>query len=329
MNRIDRLTAILIHLQSKSRITIEELEDRFELSRRTIFRDIKSLLESGVPIGGDAGSGYFIVEGYHLPPVVFNKEEAATLLIAAKFINQNADGETNRLMDEAMRKVRAVLKYSDRHYLEALDDRVEIIGSPSVSKQGFPDSHISTIQLALASKKILDISYYSSYNDSYTDRQVAPLGLVYYSGRWHLIGHCELRKEMRDFRTDRIQKLRISSKDFNPSDHPDFLNFTTGMLGGTDAKEATIRFSKKEARFIQDQKYYYGFLEEKEVDDAVEMKFVTPHYEFLARWLLSFLDEITVLSPSELQGLMASYSHQLAEHHQKYFEVDSRSNLNM
>ena len=67
--------------KAKPRVPIDELEERFEVSRRTIFRDIKSLMEAGVPIGGDAGDGYFIVEGYHLPPVVFNKEEASAILL--------------------------------------------------------------------------------------------------------------------------------------------------------------------------------------------------------------------------------------------------------
>ena len=96
MNRIDRLTAILVHLQSKSRVPLEELEDRFEVSKRTIFRDVKSLMEAGVPIGGDAGEGYFIVEGYHLPPVVFNKEEAAAILVGAKFIQKNGGEQINK-----------------------------------------------------------------------------------------------------------------------------------------------------------------------------------------------------------------------------------------
>ncbi|MFY0600074.1 MAG: YafY family transcriptional regulator [Cyclobacteriaceae bacterium] len=318
MNRIDRLTAILVHLQGKSRVTLAELENRFEIGRRTIFRDIKSLLETGVPIGGNAGDGYFIVEGYHLPPVVFNREEAAALLIGAKLIAQNADSETNKLVDEAMLKVRAVLRHSDRNYVETLDDCIQILGSRSNSMHGFPDSQISNIQLALATKKVISISYYSNYNDKVTSRKVNPLGLVYYSNRWHMIGYCQLRKDMRDFRTDRIQKLDITTEEFDPKNHPDFSSFTHGMLGGTDAKEATIIFSKYAARFIQDQKYYYGFIEEKEVADGIEMKFITPQYDFIARWVISFSKEATIVSPGELQEMVAKYSQEAAEHHEKY-----------
>ena len=315
MNRIDRLNAIMVHLQGKSRVPLVELEQRFEMSRRTIFRDIKSLIASGVPIGGDAGEGYFIVEGYHLPPVVFNKEEAAALLLAAKLINQNADAHTTKLVEKAMTKVRAVLRYGDRDFLEALDSKIQILGSPLVMKQGFPDSHISDIQVALATKMVIAISYYSNYNDSTTKRHVEPLGLVYYSSRWHLIGYCRLRKEIRDFRTDRIQTLSIINEPYRIEDHPDFLSFTTGMVGGTDAKEAVVRFSKTIARFIEDEKYKHGFIEEHDAGESIEMKFITPHYDYFGRWLLSFADHATVVAPDELKQIVAKHSQTLFEHH--------------
>ena len=105
MNRIDRLNALLIHLQSKSRVTLIEIENRFEIGRRTVFRDIRSLMDAGVPIGGDAGEGYFIVEGYHLPPVVFNREEASALLMGAKFVEKGADSETVQAFNQSMERI--------------------------------------------------------------------------------------------------------------------------------------------------------------------------------------------------------------------------------
>lgn len=315
MNRIDRLTAILIHLQGKPRVPLEELENRFEVSRRTLFRDIRSLLESGVPIGGDAGEGYFIVEGYHLPPVVFNREEAGAILLGAKLMERYTDQKTNNIFGEALYKIKAVLRYHDKEYLEKLEETIAVVSSPAVPELGFPDSHISEIQLALASRKILKISYYSNYNEQTTHRQVEPLGLVYYSGRWHLIGYCRLRKDLRDFRTDRIQKLEIMQEGYAPENHSSFKDFLSNMLGGTDANEAIVRFSKRASRFIQDQKYYYGFVEEEKLEDQVEMKFVTPNYQFLARWLLMFGNEVVIISPANLHDHMASFSKTLYEHY--------------
>ncbi|MEM8896019.1 MAG: YafY family protein [Bacteroidota bacterium] len=320
MNRIDRLNAIVVHLQSKPRVTLDELEERFELSRRTLFRDVRSLIEAGIPIGGDAGEGYFIVDGYHLPPVVFNKEEAAAILMAGKFIEQNADQATAEVFSEALIKVKAVLRYADKDFLEQLDQKVIVRSSPTIAKEGFPDSNLNTVQTALATQRVLKIAYHSNYKDEATQREVLPLGLVYYSSRWHLIGYCRLRKDMRDFRTDRITQVEILKETFDPSAYPDYNDFASGMLDGSDAKSATIKFLQPVARFVGDQKYLHGFIEEKSFGDYVEMKFATPSYEFLARWLLSYGDFATVESPSELQGMIATFSKELFEHHKQYFD---------
>lgn len=301
---------------------MEELEERFEVSRRTIFRDIKSLMEAGVPIGGNAGEGYFIVEGYHLPPVVFSKEEAGAILLGAKLIEKNADNQITKRFEEAMYKVKAVLRYSDKEYLDNLENSISVIGSPVVANLGFPESYIAEIQQALAARKVLKLNYYSNYKDQITEREVEPLGLVYYSSRWHLIGYCRLREDFRDFRSDRIRKITILSENYTPSQYPSFLNFVQGMTGGTDAKEAIVRFTKTVTRHIQDQRFYYGFVEEKPCGNEVEMKFLVPHYEYLARWLMMFGNDATVMTPNELQGLLATYSKELFEHHQKYLELE-------
>ncbi|MCP4459662.1 MAG: YafY family transcriptional regulator [Cytophagales bacterium] len=318
MNRIDRLNALLIHLQGKPRVSIEELEVRFEIGRRTAFRDIRSLIDAGVPIGGDAGEGYFIVEGYHLPPVVFDKEEATAILMGAKFIEKSADAHTVATFEKAMYKIKAVLRYADKEHLDNLDDKISVLSGPS-SVNNFPDSHLTELQLAIASKKAISMTYFSAYADNTTDREVEPLGMVYYSNRWHLIAFCRLRQDLRDFRTDRISKVRILQDSFEPDSHPNYLDFLHESLIGTDAKEAEIRCSKMVARFINDSRYYHGFVEEERQGDHIWMKFVTPDYQNFARWLLMFGNEVEILGPSELQGLIATLSKELFDHHSAVF----------
>lgn len=322
MNRIDRLTAILIQIQGKPRVPMKEMEERFAVSKRTIFRDIKSLIEAGVPIGGDAREGYFIVDGYHLPPVVFSKEEAAALLTGAKLLEKNADSQLANIFSEAMFKIKAVLRCKDKEFLDTLESSISVIGSPMRINDTFPDSHLADIQLALASQKVIQMEYHSNYNDTTSGREVEPLGLVYYSGRWHLIAYCRLRADLRDFRTDRIQNLKILPDSFDPLRHPNYLDFTRGVLSQTNSNEAVVRFTKNTSRFVQEQKYYYGFVKEQEVDGEVEMKFITPHYGYLARWLLMYGDQVTIIAPNELKGLAATYSQELFEHHKKYFIED-------
>ncbi len=315
MNRIDRLNAILIHLQGKPRVCIEELEERFEVSRRTIFRDVRSLMEAGVPIGGDAGEGYFIVEGYHLPPVVFNKEEAAALLMGAKFIEQNADTQTARTFEEAMFKVKAVLRYSDKEFLENLDARIAI--RPFPRRMENDETFISDIQSAVATNRVIQIIYHSHYNDTSTSREVEPLGMVFYSSHWHLIGYCRLRQDLRDFRTDRIKKFENRTEYFDPGLHPNFLSFLHDSLVGTDAKECIIRVSRMVSRFMGEQKYFQGFVEEWSVDeDQIEMRFVVPHIEYFARWLLMYGDAVMIIQSEELKEIITGLVQKLVEHHQ-------------
>ncbi len=318
MNRIDRLNALLIHLQGKSRVTLPELEDRFEIGRRTVFRDIRSLMEAGVPIGGDAGQGYFIVEGYHLPPVVFNREEASALLLGAKFIEKGSDSNIIQTYGQAMEKVKAVLKYSDKEYLENLEKRVAI--RPSPVPKDFPDSHIAEIQLAIATNKLMSMTYYSHYADKTTQREVEPLGMVFYSGRWHLIAFCRLRQDLRDFRADRIQKVEIRAESIDPDQHPNYIHFLNEAITGTDAKEATIIVSGTASRFMGEQKYYMGFVEEEKLEDGrYKMKFITPYYDHFARWLMMFGRDIQIEGPSELHGIAATLAKELLEHHSAVF----------
>src|SRR4029079_3218516 len=109
INRIDRLTAILIHLQSKKVVKAEEISDRFEISLRTVYRDVRSLMEAGVPIGSEAGTGYFIVDGYYLPTVMFSQEEASSMLLASKLVEKMADDSVRRAFESALMKIKSVL----------------------------------------------------------------------------------------------------------------------------------------------------------------------------------------------------------------------------
>jgi len=96
MNRIDRVSAILIHLQTKKIVKAQEIADRFSISLRTVYRDIKALEESGVPVGGEAGVGYQLMEGYRLPPVMFTKEEAIAFLTAEKMVEILTDASSKK-----------------------------------------------------------------------------------------------------------------------------------------------------------------------------------------------------------------------------------------
>lgn len=105
MNRINRVTSILIQLQSKKIIPAKEIAQRFNISLRTVYRDIRTLEEAGIPIGSEAGKGYFLVEGFLLPPVMFTAAEVGALITAGKFLNCHGDESFIKDFDSAMYKV--------------------------------------------------------------------------------------------------------------------------------------------------------------------------------------------------------------------------------
>src|SRR6187431_3359578 len=130
MNRIDRLTAILIHLQTKRIVKAEEISDRFEISLRTVYRDVKALMEAGVPIGSELGKGYFIVDGFHLPPVMFTQDEASAMLMAAKLVEKMTDKSVQKTFDAALMKIKAVLHDREKDHLENLQSYIKVYNTP-------------------------------------------------------------------------------------------------------------------------------------------------------------------------------------------------------
>src|SRR5476651_2141904 len=129
MNRIDRISAILIQLQSRRVVKAGDIAERFGISLRTVYRDVKTLEEAGIPIIGEAGVGYSIMDGYRLPPVMFTKEEATAFLTAEKFMEKLTDAITEESYKSAMYKVRAVLRTTDKDYLEQIDQRIAVLKS--------------------------------------------------------------------------------------------------------------------------------------------------------------------------------------------------------
>jgi predicted DNA-binding transcriptional regulator YafY len=315
MNRIDRLTAIIIKLQSSRRTSAETIAEQFTISLRTVFRDLKALGEAGVPIGHEPDHGYFIVEGYYLPPIMFTKEEASTLVLEGKFVDQQADKVVADNFNQALLKIKTVLRRSEKNFLEDLDGHISVIKPPMPNAPSTSNFHLTEIKSALVNKNVLSFDYYSNYNDVTTSRTVEPMGLCHYSNHWHLIAYCHLRASVRDFRTDRIMKLKINNDLFDPNVHDDYRKYVGAVFNGTDLEEATVRFNKEIARFIADQKYYYGLINEREQDDFMEMTFMTSQFEYFARWLISFGNGIEIIKPKELKEEIVKMVRELKNHH--------------
>ncbi|GAA0195100.1 HTH domain-containing protein [Fulvivirga kasyanovii] len=202
MNRLDRITATLIHLQSKRLVIAKEMADRFEVSLRTVYRDIKTLQEAGVPIGSENGVGYYLVDGYTLPPLMITEEEANALMISEKLLANFADKSLKKDLESLLIKVKAILRSSEKDKVEKLENRIAFSSKPEMVE----NSWLSVVQKSITHGTVLHISYSSIGKNEHTERQVEPLAIYFTGKSWVLIAFCRLRKALREFRLDHITK---------------------------------------------------------------------------------------------------------------------------
>lgn len=215
MNRMDRLLGIITLLQSRKYVPAEKIADKYHISLRTVYRDIKALTELSIPVSFEQQKGYFIVQGYFLPPVAFSTEEANALVLSELLVYGFADKSIQKHYATALNKVKAVLRSSQKQTLDKLDSSIRIQMHPKLLLNV---DYLSQIQNAITNQLIIELEYKDKTNVA-SVRQVEPIGLIYYAFSWHIMGWCNLRKAYRDFKVSRITKLNITSNPFKKENH--------------------------------------------------------------------------------------------------------------
>jgi predicted DNA-binding transcriptional regulator YafY len=214
INRLSRLTAILIKLQSKPFISVLQLSDEFNVSKRTIYRDLESLEQAGVPLTLIEGKGYSLMNGYNIPPVMFTESEANALIFGEKLIAKTKDESLIHEFNKAIDKIKSVLRTSEKEKVDFLANRT-IIGKNWQDQT--TSNHLSMIQKALTNFQVLSITYQKENDENTTNRDVEPFAIYHNtSENWVLIAWCRIRNEFRNFRIDRIKKINPPVHQFTP-----------------------------------------------------------------------------------------------------------------
>ncbi|MDT0606725.1 helix-turn-helix transcriptional regulator [Croceitalea rosinachiae] len=208
--RLSRLTAILTQLQSSKIVTATTLAKKHGVSIRTIYRDIRTLEKSGIPIVTEEGRGYSLMDGYKLPPVMFTESEANALITAEQLILKNKDSSLVKNYSEAIQKIKAILRGPQKEKTDLLTNRVYF--TYNYDNQRTSD-YLMQIQLAITNFQVLHIEYISLAK-KHTRRDIEPFALYSTQGNWLLIAFCRLRKEFRVFRIDLIQKISSNNEYF-------------------------------------------------------------------------------------------------------------------
>lgn len=305
MNRIDRLTAILIQLQSRRVVRAQDIAERFGISLRTVYRDIRALEEAGVPLLSEAGVGYSIMEGYHLPPVMFTRDEATAFLTAETLVEKLTDPSTATSYHSAMFKVKAVLQSSEKELLERADNHIQVLRRRTPVNTKSVDNTLQNILKSTTEKRVVHIRYTAFNTGETTERDIEPLGIFFNNGNWYSIAFCRLRNDYRDFRTDRIANLILTNERFDDR-HPLLKEYLEQRYRDRNLQTIVIRVDKDIAKYISESKYYNGFVSEVAKDDQIEMTFLYDSIVAFTRWYLSFADHAEVIEPAKLKSYVTS-----------------------
>jgi predicted DNA-binding transcriptional regulator YafY len=208
MRRADRLFRIVRILRGGRLQTARMLAQKLEVSERTIYRDVSDLQTSGMPIEGEAGVGYTLRRDLDLPPLMFTRDELTALVLGARLVRAWGGAATTVAADQALQRIEGVLPPELRERLDAI-----LMYAPGFRMPQFLRERLDVLHEACIDRHVLAFGYTREDGQS-SQREVRPLALYFWSGVWTLAAWCELRKDFRTFRMDRMQDVQVLSREF-------------------------------------------------------------------------------------------------------------------
>lgn len=297
MNRIDRLLAMVLVLQRHKLVRAEDLATRFEISKRTVYRDVAALSEMGVPVVAQPGEGYSLMEGYFLPPLVFTPDEAAALFLGAKWLATQATGKLPTNAEGALAKLAHVLPKATLQDAQRFTDVLHFF----VTKQpiDLDDRTLADMQRAIQEQRAVQLTYHSLQGNELTTRVIEPYGLSYGEGAWYVNGYCRLRQDLRSFRLTRIEQYRLLAEKFTSRE---IARMSPPLI------TVTVRFAPAALRWVLERQHY-AFVHQEEnclvyqVHDLQEIQ----------SWLFGWGTQAEVLTPETLRAALRAEAKKLFE----------------
>lgn len=299
MNRTDRLLAIVLELQGRDLVTAEELAHTFEVTKRTIYRDIQALNESGVPVVSVAGQGYWLMEGYFLPPVSLSPDEAIMLVLGSDVMAHSFDAQYQQAAASASRKIEALLQKGVQKEVTYLRDNIRFISSDSQRALQKPEL-LQQLRRAIIEQKTVHIHYTKkaySKEQNKSKRFVDPHSLIHLNNNWMLSAYCHLRNDIRMFRLDRIAKLELNEEKFVRQE-----GFDVHKLTGPNNLHTVVEllFDKDIANWVKERPVFYVTSLE-DVQDGLKATLKVRAIEECLAWVLSWGAKVKVISPERLK----------------------------
>jgi predicted DNA-binding transcriptional regulator YafY len=306
MNRTDRLLAIVLELQARRYTRAEALAERFEMSVRTIYRDVLALCEAGVPVVATPGRGYMLSPGYFLPPLMLTPDEAGALLLGAAFVAEQVDAPYREAVETARKKVEKLLPEATRQEVEFVLDSLRFVGRAGTADER-TSALLAVLRRTILERHVVRLAYHARHGDP-GSRDVEPHGLVCIGGRWMLTAYCRTRRDMRNFRLDRIDSAMPLDERFTRR-----LGFTVrrvpAFVGGPG--EARVLFRPEAIRWARENRPL-GFVREEPHPGGTVMVVRPRELRDLLPWLLSWGPQARVLEPAALVREVALAAREVA-----------------
>ena len=296
--KVDRLVSIIMILLDKKRIGAQELADRFEVSPRTIYRDIDTINLAGIPVRSTSGvgGGFEIMPEYKIDKKVFSTADLSAILIGLSSLSNMMRG--NELVN-ALAKVKSFIPADRAKDIALKANQIHIDLSPWMGNRNIPP-YLERIQTALQESKLLSFQYADRHGNE-TERTAEPYQLVLKGSHWYLQGYCHTRKGFRLFKLSRMSNLQIQGESFTPRDYQepqlDFADILETMQ-----TEIRIRIHKSVMDRVLDYVTNEHFSPDGDEHYLVRFPFIENefHYDIL----LSFGDKCECLEPLPIREEM-------------------------
>jgi predicted DNA-binding transcriptional regulator YafY len=307
MNRMERLTAILLLLQDKPR-TSEEIAGRFEVSKRTVLRDMQALSEMGMPIIAreGAGGGYSLPGNFALTPLPFTANEAFLLMLALKALNRLADTPFARERESMMAKLRASLT-KQLPEVEGILEKVSV----EIPKREERTPLLEGLMEAARSGKWTRTTYTSG---GYTSSQhILPRNIYTMNGLWYCHAYSHERGDYRVYRVDRIQSLKEPAGGFKPYSVPDPQEYEH-----ESNPEIVARFTPRGVAMAESDPHLGSHIL-RNADGSGSIKFRCPASElvYFARYFASLGSQVDIEGPEELRQRLFRLGQKLIQRYEK------------
>jgi len=292
-----RMKLILMLQDSKKRITVDKLAETFGVSRRTIFRDLNALSEINVPVTWEQYSGYGVMPGYKVPPLMFTSKELATIMIGLNFVKSQVD---KALVEDAKGvelKIRNVLPDKLRDFMESLSERTVVDPYLKFGVEKKEGGSWYLISSAISGNQSIRFSY-ETQDGRREERLVDPYLLVYYHDHWNMIGYSHKRDDYRNFILNRMAEIEITEQNFEPQGK---IN-AEALIFRSDGLEHLVRVEvAKDALSRFEANLPTNIFNRKEINsEIIKVEFRFDNLDYINNWLLQFGDQVTLTGPDEL-----------------------------